>query len=99
MDALLFPLLVLGAMYFLLIRPQQKRAKTQKDLLAGLEVGDQVITVGGIVGRIVELYDRELVVETSGTQLRMVRGAIGSKLDPASPPEAGESEDPGSTIL
>lgn len=99
MDALLFPALVLGAMYLLLIKPQQKRAKAQKQLLSGLEVGDQVITVGGIVGRIVELHERELVVETGNTQLRMVRGSIGSKIDPAMPETGGSDEDPGSSII
>lgn len=93
MDALLFPALVLGAMYFLLIRPQQKRAKTQRNLLAGLEVGDEVITVGGIIGRVVELHDRELVIESGITQLRLVRGSIGSKIQPETTLESdGELE-------
>jgi preprotein translocase subunit YajC len=98
MDALLFPVLVLGAMWLLLIRPQQKRAKAQKALLANLEVGDQVITVGGIVGRIVDLHDREMVIETAGTQLRLVRGAIGSKIEPEAPTELESDPDPGSPI-
>jgi len=104
MDALLFPALVLGAMYFLLIRPQQKRAKTQRNLLAQLEVGDEVITVGGIIGRIVELHDRELVIESGSTQLRLVRGSIGSKIEPessAEPEGSAEIEDldgPGSPL-
>ena len=70
-------------MYLLLIRPQQKRAKAQRDLLSALAVGDQIVTVGGIVGRITELTDRELTIRSENTELRLVRGAIGSRIDPA----------------
>lgn len=98
MDALLFPLLVLGAMYFLLIRPQQKRTKAQRDLLAQLEVGDQIITVGGIVGHIVELHDRELVIESDSTRLRLVRGSIGSKVQPEAPTETEDLDGPDSPV-
>jgi len=103
MDALLFPALVFGAIYFMLIRPQQKRAKTQRSLLAGLEVGDEIITVGGIIGRVVELHDRELVIESGTTQLRLVRGSIGSKIEPEMPelegsPEIEDLDGPGSPL-
>lgn len=98
MEQLLFPVLVLGAMWLLLIRPQQKRAKAQRDLLSALEVGDQVVTVGGIVGRIVELYDRELVIETGNTQLKMVRGSIGSRIDPQNPPAVEGDNSPDTSI-
>lgn len=98
MDALLFPLLVLGAMYFLLIRPQQKRAKAQRDLLARLEVGDQIITVGGIVGHIVELHDRELVIESGTTRLRLVRGSVGSKIEPETASEIDDLDGPDSPV-
>jgi preprotein translocase subunit YajC len=98
MDALLFPALVFGAIYFMLIRPQQKRAKTQRSLLAGLEVGDEIITVGGIIGRVVELHDRELVIESGITQLRLVRGSIGSKIEPESSAEIEGLDGPDSPI-
>ena len=97
MEQLLFPVLVLGAMWLLLIRPQQKRAKAQRDLLSALEVGDQVVTVGGIVGRIVELYERELVIETGNTQLKMVRGSIGSRIDPQNPAPVEDEAGPDSS--
>ena len=74
-------LLIFVAMYFLMIRPQQKRARAQKDLLESLEVGDEVLTVGGMFGTIVDMDDESLTVEVSpGTRIRMVRNAIARKL-------------------
>ena len=98
MEQLLFPVLVLGAMYLLMIRPQQKRAKAQRDLLSALEVGDQVVTVGGLVGQITELSDRELTIRSGGSELRLVRGAIGSRIDPHSASEVEDETGPDSPI-
>lgn len=99
MEQLLFPLAILGAMWLLLIRPQQKRAKAQRDLLSALEVGDQVVTVGGIVGRITELSDRELTIRSENSELRLVRGAIGSRIDPESPAQIEDDAGPDTTIV
>ncbi len=99
MEQLLFPALIIGAMWLLLIRPQQKRAKAQRDLLSALEVGDQVVTVGGIVGRITELTDRELTIRSEGSDLRLVRGAIGSRIDPQAPAEDEDEAGPDSPIV
>lgn len=49
--------------YFLLIRPQQKRAKEQRTMLGGLQKGDEVVTAGGVVGKIAELTDQYASVE------------------------------------
>jgi len=74
-------LLIFVAMYFLMIRPQQKRARSQRELLESLEVGDEVLTVGGMYGTIVDMDDESLTVEVSpGTSIRMVRNAIARKL-------------------
>src|SRR5687767_12953797 len=99
MEQLLFPVLVLGAMWLLFIRPQQKRAKAQRDLLAALEVGDQIITVGGILGRITELTDRELTIRTESSELRLVRGAVGSRIDPPASEEVGDDTGPDSSTV
>jgi len=64
--------------YFLLIRPQKKRdAETQK-MRESIEVGDEIVTIGGIVGRVVSIKEDTLVIETSGerSKLRMARWAI-----------------------
>jgi preprotein translocase subunit YajC len=78
------PLLLLGAvMYFLLIRPQQRRARAQQALLGSLKVGDEVLTTSGMLGTIVEVDEDEgiLTVEIApGTRVRMVKGGVARRL-------------------
>ena len=50
--------------YFLLIRPQRKRDKENREMLANLKVGDEIITIGGIVGTITKIKDEKIVIET-----------------------------------
>ena len=68
--------------YMLLIRPQQRQRRTQKQLLEGLSVGDEVVTIGGIHGVIRSIDDDDtVVVEVSpGVDMRFLRGAIARKL-------------------
>jgi preprotein translocase subunit YajC len=83
---LLFPLLFLGLMWFVLIRPQQQRVRRQHQLVASLEVGDEVVTAGGIVGRIVALNEDEAHIEVaSGVVMRFLRLAVNTKLDQEGP--------------
>ena len=63
---------VLVVMYFLMIRPQKKKDKQLQDLRNALEIGDNVTTIGGIVGRVVALKDDTIVLET-GTERNKVR--------------------------
>ena len=98
MDLLIFPLLLLG-MYFLLVRPQQKRVKAQRDLIASISVGDEVVSAGGIVGTVRVLTDDRVFLEVApGVELRILRGAISRKIDPATaevlePEESLERDD------
>ena len=63
--------------YFLLIRPQQKRAKETRAMLDALQKGDEVITAGGIVGRIAKLTDQYATVEIApSVEISVQRGAI-----------------------
>jgi preprotein translocase subunit YajC len=63
--------------YFLLIRPQQKKAKETRAMLAALQKGDEVVTAGGIVGRIAKLGDQYAAVEVaSGVEVNVQRGAV-----------------------
>jgi preprotein translocase subunit YajC len=65
------------AFYFLLIRPQAKRAKEHKAMIAALAKGDEVVTVGGVLGRVVELSEQYATVEISeGVQVKVQRHAI-----------------------
>ncbi|MBX7161869.1 MAG: preprotein translocase subunit YajC [Acidimicrobiia bacterium] len=70
-------------MYFLMVRPQKKRADEQRRLIASLEPGDEVVTIGGVFGDIVEIQDAEVILEVyDGTQVRFLRSAIARKVVP-----------------
>lgn len=71
---------MLVVMYFFMIRPQQKRAKAEKEFETGLKVGDKVITKSGLHGRIAELAERTVVLETMSGKLKMERSAISLEL-------------------
>lgn len=55
----------LALMYFILIVPQRRKEKKQKELIAGAIVGDTIVTIGGFVGKVVNLKDDEVTFETS----------------------------------
>jgi preprotein translocase subunit YajC len=79
---LALPLLMIVGFYFLLIRPQRNRQKAQQALLSSLEVGDEVMTSGGIFGTITEIDDDEgtVTVEIApGTRVRMLRQGISQR--------------------
>lgn len=69
-NGLLFNLLFFGAIflifYFFMIRPQQKRAKEQKNFLASLEKGMRVVTIGGIHGKIVDIAEQTVLIDIDG---------------------------------
>lgn len=72
------PLIVMFVIFwFLLIRPQQKRAKAHKAMLAELKRGDHVVTSAGLIGRILEIDDEQVLLESGEAKLRLTRGAIG----------------------
>jgi len=73
-------LLIIVVMYFMMIRPQQKRAKLEKEFERGLKSGDRVITKSGIHGRIVELSEDTVVIETMAGKLKLERSAISLEL-------------------
>lgn len=79
--------LIFVIMYFLMIRPQQKRMKEHRAMVEALKKGDQVITQGGIIGKVAAVRDNEVEVEiASGVKIRVVRSTISnvvSKTDPA----------------
>ncbi|MEW8259575.1 MAG: preprotein translocase subunit YajC, partial [Candidatus Thiodiazotropha taylori] len=79
-DALtgLLPLVIFGAvLYFLMIRPQIKRQKEHKKLVDGLSKGDEVVTAGGVAGKISDLGENFILVEISeGTEVKVRRSAV-----------------------
>ena len=63
--------------YFLLIRPQQKRAKQHKQLIEGLKVGDQVVTAGGLHGKVAAVQDTVVIVEVAtGVKIKVSRSSV-----------------------
>ena len=72
--------LMVAIFYFLLIRPQQRRARQQRDLISSLTLGDEVITVGGIFGRITDMDDESVTLDVGAGQVRFVRQAIVRKV-------------------
>jgi preprotein translocase subunit YajC len=65
LNQLLFPALLLVVFYFLLIRPQSKRAKEQRDMLSKIAVGDEITTTGGILGKVTDVGEQYLSLEVA----------------------------------
>ena len=87
---LLVLLILFGASWMLLIRPQQQRLRAQRELIAALTVGDVVLTAGGLIGRIVSMDDEEVMLDAGrGTPLevRVVRAAVTRRIMPEETPE------------
>ena len=81
MGSLLFPIVLIAIMYFLMIRPQMKRAKEHKAMVEKLSVGDEVITNGGIAGTVRAIGESFINVEVaSGVELRVQKGAVANVL-------------------
>jgi preprotein translocase subunit YajC len=76
------PLIVLfGIFYFMLIRPQMKRAKEQRNLIAALAKGDEVLTNGGLLGRIADIADQFVTLEIApNVSVKMQKQAISAVL-------------------
>jgi preprotein translocase subunit YajC len=70
--------LMIGVFYFLLIRPQKKRQRQDKAMRDNLQVADEVVTVGGIIGRVLSVKDDTVLIETGGdrTRIRVLRSSI-----------------------
>ncbi|MCH5321758.1 MAG: preprotein translocase subunit YajC [Eubacterium sp.] len=63
--------LLLAVMYFLMIRPQKKRQKEEQEMRASLEIGDEIVTIGGIVGKVVTIRENDLIIETGSDRNKM----------------------------
>jgi preprotein translocase subunit YajC len=73
--------LIFVVFYFLLIRPQTKRAKEHRTMVAALEVGAEVVTNGGILGKVTEVSEQFLTIEiASGVNIKLQRAAVAQVL-------------------
>jgi len=73
-------ILMFVVIYFFMIRPQQKRAKQEKEFENSLKVGDKVITKSGLHGKVAELAETTVVLETMAGKLKMERSAISMEM-------------------
>ena len=80
MQSILPFILMFVVIYFFMIRPQQKKAKQEKEFEAALKVGDKVITKSGIHGKIAEISETTVVIETMAGKLKMERSAISMEM-------------------
>ncbi|MGZ9675375.1 preprotein translocase subunit YajC [Flavobacterium sp. GNP001] len=76
-------LLMFVVIYFFMIRPQQKRAKNEKAFESSLKVGDKIITKSGLHGKVSELADTTVIIETMSGKLKMERSAISMEMSAA----------------
>lgn len=84
-------ILIIVVFYFMLIRPQRKREKAERDMRNSIAVGDEISTIGGFIGRVVNIKDDILIIESSNdrTKLKIYRWAIRGK--EATPTETVEA--------
>ena len=73
-------ILMFVVIYFFMIRPQQKRAKLEKQFESDLKVGDKIITKSGIHGKISELAETTIVIETMSGKLKMERSSLSMEM-------------------
>lgn len=90
----LYIVVIGGVMYFMLIRPQRKRTKEEKELRESIQVGDEIVTIGGIYGRIISLKEDAVVIESKSdhSKLTVARWAIQTNLTKHKADKANEKK-------
>ena len=94
MESLLPLVLIFVVFYFLLIRPQQKKAKVHREMLGNLRRGDRIVTNGGLVGNVTRVpNDTELIVEIAdGVKVRIMRAMIAESIAKSGPVSSSKSK-------
>ena len=86
-------ILMFAVFYFLLIRPQQKRAKQHKEMIQSLRKGDEVITSGGLCGRVVDTQEETVTLDLGKTEVTIIRSAVSSMATVPMPKEKKGKKD------
>jgi preprotein translocase subunit YajC len=90
-SAPLLLIILFGLFVFLIVLPQRRRQRAQRELLKEIDVGSEVLTVGGLIGTVVEAGDSELKLELApGTVVRLSRRGVATVLAPEEPAEEPE---------
>jgi preprotein translocase subunit YajC len=83
LESMALPAVMIVGMYFLLLRPQQKRAKEQRAMMEALKSGDEVIAAGGLLGRVVKVVDQYVTIEvgnvvggSAGVEMTIQKSAV-----------------------
>jgi preprotein translocase subunit YajC len=94
LNSLIIPtVLIIGIMYFLMIRPQQKRLKEHRDMIAAIRRGDTVVTGGGILGKVTKVEDNELQIEIAeGVRIKILRSTISEVRNKGEPAATAKSK-------
>ena len=81
MEGLVFLVLMMVVFYFMLIRPQKRRADQHRDLVGSLRVGDEIVTIGGLFGTVASMDDEALNLEVApGTSVRVLKTAVARRV-------------------
>jgi len=76
-ESILLIVMMFGVLYFLMIRPQMKRAKEHRSMIDALQKGDEIVTVGGVLGRVTKLNENYATVEVaSNVEMQIQRSAV-----------------------
>ena len=79
---------IFAVFYFILIRPQQKRAKQQRIMLEALKSGDEVVTAAGIVGTVISVKDKTVTLRSGDAKFEITKDSITAILEPGTPAKA-----------
>jgi preprotein translocase subunit YajC len=80
-NQLVMIVLMIGVFYFFMIRPQMKKQKELKKFREGLKAGDKIVTIGGVHGKILEIADTTVLIQSEGTKLRLEKSAVSSAME------------------
>jgi preprotein translocase subunit YajC len=90
---LVFLALLIGVFYFLLIRPQKRRVEQHRSLIESVQVGDEIITIGGLFGTVRAMGDEQVEIEVSpGTTLKFTKAAIARRVSEDLAEDEAESD-------
>lgn len=82
MSMIIMMVALLVVMYFMMIRPQKKRQKEEQEMRSALEIGDEIITIGGIVGKVVTIRENDIIIETGSdrNKMKILRTAVSTNV-------------------
>ena len=85
---------LIAVMYFVMIRPQQKQEKKNKEMRESLKIGDEIVTIGGIVGKITKITDKTVTIHTGtpNTKIELIKASVGNVVKKSDLPDKKTEE-------